>query len=341
MTHRKDKWCTPLGRSPLYIGDDAAADEPPPPPPPLPCVCCLFSPPPPPCVCCLSSPPPPPPPPPPCECCWSSPTWPPPFAFSVSHCCRRLAADAGLLPPTLSPLQRRVYCKLTLLLLPPPTLWARCLFPQPMPGAGAAPDDEIDYDDAALNDDGPTHPPRKYHGRGKNWPDLLLPLCLASPLGGAGVVPDDEMDYDGDAFNDDGPTRPPWKYHGRGKNWPVTVKICGELDLSPPSCLASPPGGAGAAPEDDSDYDDAAFNDDGSTRPPRKYHGRGKTWPITVAMWGGPDSSPPPCLASPAGRAGAAPDDDTDHPTALLSPSSPASRREAQAMLGQGHLHSI
>ena len=135
-----------------------------------------------------------------------------------------------------------------------------------------------------FNNDGPTRPPWKYHGRGKNWPvtvkiyglDSPPPPCLASPPGGAGAAPDDGMDYDDAAFNDDGPTRPPWKYHGREKTWPVTVQICG-LDSPPPPCLASPPGGACAAPDDGMDYDDAAFNDDGPTRPPRKYHGREKT----------------------------------------------------------------
>ena len=75
--------------------------------------------------------------------------------------------------------------------------------------------------------------------------------CGAAP--DAGAAPDDETDYDDAAFNDDGPTRPPQKYHGRGNNWPVTVKIYGGLDYSPPPCLASPQGGAGAATENDTD----------------------------------------------------------------------------------------
>ena len=50
-------------------------------------------------------------------------------------------------------------------------------------------------------------------------------------------------------------------------NWPITV--FSGLDLKPPACLASLSVGAGAAVHN-MDYNDAGFDNDGSTRPPRR-----------------------------------------------------------------------
>ena len=100
---------------------------------------------------------------------------------------------------------------------PPPCLAS------PLGGADAAQDDGLDYDDAGGDDDGPTRPQRKMHGRGNNWPvpvcaglDSPPPPCLASPLGGADAAQDDGLDYDDAGGDDDGPTRPQRK---KARTW--------------------------------------------------------------------------------------------------------------------------
>ena len=104
---------------------------------------------------------------------------------------------------------------------------------------------------------------------------LMLSSNCLPPSGGAGAALDDRTDYDDAGFDDDGPMRPQRILHGRGNNWPITA--CTGLDLAPPARRASLSGGAGAALDDRTDYDDAGFDDDGPTRPPRILHGCGNT----------------------------------------------------------------
>ena len=100
----------------------------------------------------------------------------------------------------------------------------------------------------------------------------------------------------------------------------------------PPACLASLSGGAGAALDDKTDYDDAGFDDDGPTRPPRILHGRGNNWPITAQT--GLDMVPAACLASLSGGAGAAINDETDHHVPGFGDDNPPRRQHGRGNNG-------
>ena len=123
--------------------------------------------------------------------------------------------------------------------------------------------DKMAFDDAGLDDNGPTHPLLILHRLGNNWPIIayaglgsMLPARLASLLGGAGA-PLDKMDYDYAGLDYDWPTRPPRILHGLGNNWPI-ISYAG-LCLMLPARLASLSGRAGAALDNKTDYDYAGL----------------------------------------------------------------------------------
>ena len=213
--------------------------------------------------------------------------------------------------------------------LPPPRSTS------PSGEATAAQEGRMNYDDTVLSD-GPTRPRQ----RCTDVETTSLTWSLStkdstrrstSPSSGADMAPDEETDDDDTPFDDGGPTHLlneiAWKWkgfdddgpthpqrilrilHGRGNNWPITA--CTGLNSMPLACLASLSGGAGAALDDRTGYDEAEFDDDGPTRPPRILHGCGNNWPITACT--GLDSMPPARLALLLGGAGAVLDDTTDY----------------------------